>query len=67
MRPATTIVYRVHETNDGVWGDVWVWDHWEEWPTAHQVLLDQSYAKEVSEQDAFAILDVLSRRPKRSR
>lgn len=61
------VVYRVHETEHAVWGDLWVWDQWEEWPTAHKVLLGQSCVKEISEQDAFAVLDVMSRRPKRSR
>ena len=55
--------FRLSCSDDAIEGESWVWNHWEPSATAHEVLYDQLYAKEIPENEALTIADELARRP----
>ena len=54
---------RLSSSDEAIEGESWVWDHWKPSATAHEVLYDQLYAKEIPENEALTIAEELALRP----
>lgn len=55
--------FRLSFSDNAIEGESWVWNHWEPSATAHEVLYDQLYAKEIPESEALTIASELAFRP----
>jgi hypothetical protein len=56
-------LFRLSFRDDAIEGESWVWNHWEPSATAHEVLYEKMYAKEIPETEALAIARELALRP----